>query len=125
MGSIVSNYDLGVLETYDLDIDSGTHYYTDYPTIVTYDIESSKEEQDSGTEITAKVIRKKIINVKLWLDEDDMNSLVQGMAVSDDIEIDSVVVLENSNVEVTELAYDLYECNVKCVTVITRDYPLA
>lgn len=120
----IDNTDLGVDETHDLDIDSGTHFFTDYPTIVSYEIDGDKFDNEDGVDITSKSIAKKIVNVKLWLNEVDMNSLVTLFAISTDIEIDSVVVLENREVNVDQLSYDLYQCEVECLTVSTPAYPL-
>lgn len=117
--------DLSPLNTHDLDINSGTHFFTDYPTIVSYEIDGDAIDNESGADTNAKTIIKKIVNVKLWLNEDDMNSLVSLFAVSQDIEIDSVTVLENREVAVSELGYNLYQCDVECTTVVTPNYPQA
>ena len=105
------------LDTHDLDIDSGTHFYTDYPTIVSYEEPFDSFTNEDGVNPRAKVISKKIVNVRLWLNEADMNSLVQLFNVSTDIEIDSVAVLENREVGVEFLGYDLYQCDIECLTV--------
>ena len=108
-----------------LDYDSGgTTFNVYYPLVTSYEENVKEEEGENGIKIRSKVFSNKIVNAKLFLDEDDMNSLVQVNAISDDIEIDSVAVLENREVKVTELGYDLYECNVECLTVVTITYPL-
>lgn len=117
--------DLSPLNTHDLDIDSGTHFYTDYPVIQSYqDTELSQFNNEDGVPITSKAITRKVTLVKLFLDESDTYSLKQLFEKSTDIEIDAVTVLSNRIVSVTQLAYDLYEINVECLVTATITNPL-
>jgi hypothetical protein len=128
--SVITNVDqdtkdLSPLETHDLDINSGTHFYTDYPIIQSYqDTELSQFSNESGVPITSKAITRKVTLVKLFLDEADTYNLKQLFEKSTDIEIDSVVVLSNRIVSETELANDLYEVNVECLVTATVTNPL-
>ena len=120
----LEDYDLSPLNTHNIDINSGTFYYTDYATEVSYEIDTDTIDNENGVNVVSKSISKKVVNVKLFMNEADMASFKNLFETSNDIEVDGVPVLENREVEINKLGYDLYEVDAECVTVVTINYPL-
>lgn len=110
---------------HNININSGTIFYTDSPIIQSYqDTDLDQFSNEGGVNTTAKAITRQVNLVKLYLGEADTYNLKQLFEKSTDITLNSVTVLENRIVSEAKLDYDLYEINIQCLIASTVANPL-
>lgn len=118
---LVGTVNLTPLNTHELVVtDSGTFtFHTDYAVIDRVDdTDNSDFNNGGGVEITGQSISRERKDIKLFLNTADKNSLKlhfeRGTAT-----IDAVTILQKEIISETELAYDLWEVDIKALVTTT------
>lgn len=123
----ITTQDLGSSHTNTLAVtDTSVYtYYSDYPVEDSIqDTERNTFSNESGVNTTTKGITRRVDIFKCWLDEADAYALKEHFEIGT-ATLNTVAVLENRNVKLTKLAYDIYEAEVECLMTTNIQLPQA